>query len=308
MIKIADFSWNPDSQRLLADGAWGTSLMQRGLERGDAPERMNADKPNVIDTLAREYFDAGSDIILTNSFVGSRTQLQRHALADKTTELNRKGAEIAKRAALESKGHTFSRPLVAGSIGPSGKMLMMDEISADELFDVFAEQVAALRDGGVDCILVESMLDIEEMALAVKAAREHTELPIISSMTYEKGNQGYRTIMGNDPQACVDRAVAEGAAIVGANCGTGIANYMELARELCDMNAAPVWIKANAGLPELVASDTVYKQTPEEYAGLVPELLDAGVNVVGGCCGTTPEFIKAMRRSLDSWLGDNINR
>ena len=184
---------------------------------------------------------------------------------------------------------------------------MMDEISADELLDVFVEQVAALRDGGVDCILVESMLDIEEMALAVKAAREHTDLPIIASMTYEKGSQGYRTIMGNDRQTCVDRAMAAGAAVVGANCGTGIANYIVMAKELCDMKAAPVWIKANAGLPELVGGDTVYKQTPEEYAGFVPELLDAGVNVIGGCCGTTPDFVKAMRRGIDSWLGDNKN-
>ena len=263
MIEIANFQWNPETQRLLADGAWGTSLMQRGLER--------------------------------------------HDLADRTTELNRKAAEIAKAAALESKGQAFSRPLVAGSIGPSGKMLMMDEICANELFSVFVEQVEALRDGSVDCILVESMIDLEEMTLAVRAAREKTDLPIIASMTYEKGNQGYRTIMGNDSKACVDRALEEGASVVGANCGTGIANYVDLAKELCAMKAAPVWIKANAGLPEIICGDTVYKQTPDEYVSFMPELLDAGVNVIGGCCGTTPDFIKAMRRELDSWLHNHLN-
>ncbi len=266
---------------------------------------MNADKPDVVKTLAREYFRAGSDIILTNSFVGSRTQLEHHGLADRTTELNRKAAEIAKLAAAESTGHTFARPLVAGSIGPSGKMLMMDEIGSDELYEVFIEQVEALRDGGVDCILMESMMDLEEMTLAVKAAREKTDLPIIASMTYEKGKQGYRTIMGNDPKTCVERALEEGASIVGANCGTGIANYMDLAKELCDMDAAPVWIKANAGLPEIVKGETVYRQTPDEYASFVPELLEVGVSVIGGCCGTTPDFVRSMRRELDSWLRDH---
>ena len=302
MIKIADFDWNPKSERLLADGAWGTSLMQRGLKRGDPPELMNSDMPEVVDALAQEYFGAGSDIILTNSFVGSRTQLERHGLADRTVELNRKAAEIAKQAALGATGRTFSRPLVAGSIGPSGKMLMMGDIESDELFGVFIEQAGALRDGGVDCFLIESMMDLEEMTLAVRAAKEQSDLPIIASVTYEKGNQGYRTIMGNDPKTCADRALQEGACVVGANCGTGIANYMELAKELCAMDLAPVWIKANAGLPEMVDGDTVYRQTPDEYAAFVPELLGVGVSVIGGCCGTTPDFIRAMRREFDSWL------
>ena len=145
---------------------------------------------------------------------------------------------------------------------------MMNDISSDELFYVFIEQVMALRDGGVDCILVESMIDLEEMTLAVRATKEKTDLPIFVSMTYEKGKQGYHTIMGNDPKTCAERALS-------ANCGTGIANYMDLAKELCDMGAAPVWIKANAGLPEIVGGDTIYKQTPDEYAGFVQELLDA---------------------------------
>ena len=259
MITLAGHTWNPKTERLLADGAWGTELMKRGLKRGDAPERMNSENPDVILELAVTYLEAGSDIFLTNSFVGSRLQLERHGLGDRAAELNRKAAEIAKKAVDEyvsrfagGTSRTLPRPLVAGSIGPTGKLVVMGEIDTDELLDVFSEQTTSLAEGGADLILVESMVDMQEMIVAVRAAKETTHLPIIASMTYDKVKDGYRTVMGDTPQACVDAALSEGASIVGANCGTGVENYLGLAEELCGMDLAPVWIKANAGLPELV--------------------------------------------------------
>jgi 5-methyltetrahydrofolate--homocysteine methyltransferase len=305
MITIAGREWNPERERLLSDGASGTELMKRGLPRGDAPERMNADNPEMVTGLAMDYMKAGSDIILTNSFVGSRCQLTRHGLAERTGELNRKAAEIAASAATaftsSRSAQFFPRPLVAGSVGPTGKLVVMGEIGADELLGVFLQQTENLAEGGADLIVVETMADLEEMVVAVRAGVK-TGLPVVASMTYNKVEDGYRTVMGNTHQACVDAALAEGASIIGANCGTGVENYTDLARDLCSMEKAPVWIKANAGLPELIGKETVFKQTPEEYAGYIQQLLDFGVSVVGGCCGTTPTFVQGMRRELDDWL------
>jgi 5-methyltetrahydrofolate--homocysteine methyltransferase len=308
MIHIADHPWNPKTERLLADGAWGTELMKRGLKTGDAPERMNADNPDIILELGVTYLDAGSDIFLTNSFVGSRIQLERHGLGDKAALLNQKAAEIASQAVakfMEStdfSGRSLPRPVVAGSMGPTGKLVVMGEIETEELTDVFSEQAKALETGGADIILVESMADLQEMIVAVRAASKNTSLPVVASMTYDKVKDGYRTVMGDTPRACAEAALSEGASLIGANCGTGIDNYLELADELCGMDLAPVWIKANAGLPELIGSTVTYKQSADEYADFIPRLLDSGVSVVGGCCGTSPAFVASMRRELDSWL------
>ena len=307
MITLAGREWNPEKVRLLSDGASGTELMKRGLPKGDAPERLNVDSPAIVAGLAADYMKAGSDIVLTNSFVASRCQLERHGLAERTGELNLRAAEIAVSAAAafgeagERPAAFFSRPLVAGSIGPTGKLVVMGDIGTDELLGVFLQQTENLAKGGVDLIVVETMADLEEMIVAVRAAVK-TGLPVVASMTYNKVTDGYRTVMGNTPAECVDAALTEGASIIGANCGTGIENYTDLAGELCSMDKAPVWIKANAGLPELVGKETVFRQTAEEYAGYIPQLLDSGVSVIGGCCGTTPAFIEEMRSELDGWL------
>jgi len=286
--------WDPAQKCLLADGAWGTEFMKLGLAQGDSPELWNLEQRERVLSVARAYFRAGSDIVLTNSFGGSRLQLERHGLADKTRELNRRAAEITAAAAKEASSP--DRPLiVGGDIGPCGKLFVMGEVEESALFDSFAEQAEALKEGGANWLVIETMIDLSEMEVAVRAAAA-TGLPVVASMTYEKTAVGYRTVMGNSPEDCVAAATGAGAALIGANCGSGIDSYIELARTLRALTDKPVWIKANAGLPEIVDGKTVYRMSPESYASYLPALLETGVNVVGGCCGTSPAFIALARK------------
>ena len=284
--------------RLLADGAWGTELFKRGVPAGDAPERLNLIEPETVRAVATEYLEAGADIILTNTFGGSRFQLERHGLGNDVREINRIAAEISKAAAAAE-----DRAVVAGNIGPSGKMLMMGDVDRDALYDAFLEQAAALVEGGIDLLLVESMTDIEESLAGLDAARDargSANIPIIASMVYDPVKTGgYRTIMGNSPDECAERAIETGAEVIGANCGTGIENYLDLAIDLCALDVAPVWIKPNRGIPEVANGETVYRQTADEFAGYAKKLLEAGVTVIGGCCGTNPSFVRAMRAVVD---------
>ena len=200
------------------------------------------------------------------------------------------------RKAADEAAPTGRTVIVAGDIGPSGKLFIMGEIEEDALYASFAEQAAALMDGGAQWLLIETMIDRTEMEVAVRAAAS-TGLPVVASMTYEKTAAGYRTVMGDTPDACVESAIAAGASIVGANCGTGIDSYIDLARHLRSVTDAPLWIKGNAGLPEIVDGTTVYRMSAEAFCSHIPSLIEAGADIVGGCCGTSPEFI-ARARSL----------
>jgi len=279
---------------LLADGAWGTELLKLGLETGDPPELWNIEHPDKIKGIARSYFKAGSIFILTNTFGGSSLRLERHGLGSKASELNRIGAQLTAEVVGD-------RAIVTGDIGPTGKMLVMGEVTEKQLYDSFAEQASALKEGGASWIVIETMSDLNEMGIAVRASIEAANLPVIASMTYDPTPQGPRTMMGNTPEQCVKRAEQEGASIIGANCGTGIENYIPVAREIRKLTKLPVWIKANAGIPELIDGKAAYRMTPDEYASYIPELLKIGVNVIGGCCGTTPEFIKKMKLIIDDF-------
>jgi 5-methyltetrahydrofolate--homocysteine methyltransferase len=289
LARIHDHNQPP----ILADGAWGTQFILRGLSHGAPPEEWNFSNPEAVSAIAKDYVDAGSEIVLTNSFGGTRFQLQRHGLDDRVYEINRLAAELSKKGAGNG-------AVVAGDIGPSGKMILLGDVTEEQLTEGFAAQAEGLLAGGADWIVIETMSDLAEMLCAIRAVRQLSSVPVVASMTYEPGEHGFRTIMGNAPQDCVSACVDAGATIVGANCGNGIERYVPLAQELVGISAAPVWIKANAGMPTMEGDRVVYSMGPQEYAGFVPQLVSAGVRVVGGCCGTGPDYIREIRRVVQA--------
>ena len=275
---------------VVTDGAWGTQLQQRGLAVGACPDAWNLTQPEKVAEVARAYVEAGSQVVLTNTFGANRFVLARHGLAEKVAEINRAGVEISRRAA-------DGRAKVFASIGPSGVMLMMGKVSEAELQAAFAAQAEAIAEAGADAVVVETMSDPAEARLAVAAARA-AGLPVVACMTFDSGPNKDRTMMGTTPEQAAQELTAAGADVIGANCGQGIAGFVEICRRLHAATDGPVWIKPNAGLPELVDGRTVYRQTPEQFAAYVPQLVAAGAGFIGGCCGSTPEFIKAVRERL----------
>jgi 5-methyltetrahydrofolate--homocysteine methyltransferase len=278
-----------DGRILVSDGAWGTFLQAKGLGPGECPELWNIEHPDEVFDIAKSYIDAGSDMIETNSFGGSVFKLKPYGLADKVTLLNRVAAEISRRAAGPEKH-------VLGSIGPTGKMLMMEEVTLNELYEAFREQAIALSTGGADTLVVETMSDIEEAKAAVKACKENTSCEVVCTMTFEKsGEQEYYTIMGISPEQMTEELIAAGAHIIGANCGNGIKNMVDITRAIRRVDKIiPVLIHANAGAPIYKDGKTMFPETPEQMAEHIESLIDAGANIIGGCCGTTPDHIRKI--------------
>ena len=275
---------------VLTDGAWGTQLQLRGLTTGACPDAWNLEKPDLVEQVARAYVEAGSRIVLTNTFGANRFTLERYGMAEKAAEINRTGVEISRRAAADS-------ALVFGSIGPSGKMLMMGDVTEDDLRAAFAQQAAAMAEAGANGIVVETMSDAAELKLAVAAAKD-TGLPVVGCMVFDSGPAKDRTMMGVTIEQAAEALCEAGADVVGSNCGRGIAGFVDVCRRLKAATDRPVWIKANAGLPEVEDGKTVYRQTPEEFASYVPQLVEAGASFLGGCCGTTPDVIRAVAKVL----------
>ena len=266
---------------LIADGAWGTELQARGLASGTAPDIWNLTCPERVEAVARSYVEAGSQIILTNTFRANSVAMEGDLEA-----INRAGVAISKRAA---DGHA----LVFASIGPTGKMLMAGEISKEQAHAAFAAQAAALATAGADALLVETMSEIEEARLAVDAATR-TGLPVIASFAFDSGKNKDRTMMGATPEAVAAAMVDAGADAVGANCGVGMGYVAPICRRLrtaCDL---PIWIKPNAGLPKMEGPVIRYDTSPEFFASHYAALRDAGASFLGGCCGSTPDFIRAL--------------
>lgn len=288
--------WNTYvKQPVAADGAWGTELLRSGLEQGDSPELMNLNSPDVVKSVAASYAEAGSSIILTNSFGGCSIKLAQYGLEEKADFINKEAARLT----VEASDKSY---LTAGNMGPCGKMVFMGEVSEDEVEESFARQAAALKEGGADILLLETFTDLTEVSAALKGA-VITDLPVAVTLTYDRMADGsFRTIMGHSPQDVIPILTELGAAAVGANCGAGIDQYVELAEILCQNTSLPVWIKANAGLPILENNKVVYPMGAEEYASHVPALLEAGVRIVGGCCGTHPDHIKGIVREIGTFL------
>jgi len=277
---------------LITDGAWGTEMQARGLAIGDFPDAWNLTQPDKVIEVAQAYVSAGSDIILTNTFGANRIRLMEAGLADQTRQINQRGAALSKQAAN-------NKALVFASIGPSGKLVAMDETNPDELQAAFEEQAQALTEGGADALVIETMSDLDEARLAVQAAKQ-TGLPVVGCMVYDSGKDKDRTMMGITVEQAAEGLAEAGADIVGANCGQGIEGFLPICERLHAATGEPVWIKGNAGLPELVDGKAVYKTLPEEFASFFAGLVEAGAGFIGGCCGTNPEFIRSLVLERDN--------
>lgn len=271
---------------VIIDGAWGTELQKKGLPNGGSPEEWNLSHPDIVRGVAASYVDVGCRIVLTNTFGGSRILLERHGLADKTAEVNRRAAELSKEAAGD-------RAKVFASIGPTGKVLMMENYSDQEIIDVFKEQAMALAEGGADALVVETMSDLHEAKLALAAAKT-TGLPVVSCMSYDSGPEKAHTMMGIEADVGARELTEAGADVIGANCGQGINEMVIVCKKLRESTNLPVWIKGNASIPKIIGGEIVYPMSADEFADTLPSILDAGADFVGGCCGTSPEFIREL--------------
>jgi 5-methyltetrahydrofolate--homocysteine methyltransferase len=280
---------------LVCDGATGTMLIERGLEPGQPPESLTLSHSDVLAEIARLYADAGADIVVANTFGGSPLRLAQYELDGKTGEINRVAVEAVQRAGAD-------RAYVAASCGPSGALLEpYGDTDPGAVAAGFREQLEHLFAVGLDCLIVETMVDLAEARLAVQAAKDlspHT--PVLATMTFDATPRGFFTVMGVSVEEAASGLQEAGADAVGSNCGHGSESMLEIARAFRACTDSPLIIQPNAGLPEIRGGKTVYGETPEFMAARAKELLDIGVSVIGGCCGTTPEHIRALRATVDA--------
>ena len=283
---------------LVSDGAWGTLLKAKGLQAGECPDRWSLDHPREVRAIAEAYCAAGADLVETNSFGANALQLDHYGLAGRAAEISEAAARLSAGAAAAAGGERW----VIASVGPTGRILMMGDVTEATLSAAFREQVAALARGGADAICIETMSDIQEALLALRAVKEQTACTAIVTFTFSRTRQGgYRTMMGVSPEAAATAMLAGGADIIGTNCGNGSEGMVEIVRAMRAVAGdAPILVQANAGLPRQVNGTDVFPETPAEMAAQVPRLVAAGASAIGGCCGTTPAHIAAIRAAVDA--------
>ena len=281
----------------LLDGAMGTELIARGIEAGTCNDYLNIESADTIFDIHRAYLETGSDAVVTNTFGANKYALGRHGFGDKVGEINTAAAQIARRAAGEEK-------YVLGDIGPSGDFLQpLGNLKPEELKEAFAAQVQALLAGGVDGFIIETMTALDEITIAIEAVKSVCELPVFASMAFDKAGEDFRTMMGVNPAAAVAQITARGVDAVGFNCGgLNMEQYVELAKVYASevKGQVPILAEPNAGKPELVDDKAVYRVSPAEFAAVAEKIYSAGVNIIGGCCGTSPGHIEAMAKKLKS--------
>ncbi len=285
----------------LLDGAMGTQLIARGIEVGKCNDYLNVESPDVVSDIHRSYFEAGSDAVLTNTFGANKYALGRHRLAEEAAKINSAGARIARRAAGEDK-------FVLGDIGPSGDFLEpLGGLKAEELKEAFAQQAKALLDGGVDGFIIETMTALDEVTIAIEAVKSvGGGVPVLASMSFDRAGDDFKTMMGVSIEAAAAKIVALDVDAVGFNCGTvSLDEYVELAEKFVSAVRALsadviVYAEPNAGKPELVEDQAVYNVSPEDFAVAIEKIHSAGVNIIGGCCGTSPAHIRATAERLKS--------
>ncbi len=277
---------------IVLDGAMGTQLMAHYVKGNN--ELWGAEHPDELAAIHRAYIDAGATAIITNTFGGSRLKLAKVHLGDRVEELNRRLAEIAVKAAGDD-------AFVLGDVGPTGEFIEpVGTMTADEMTDVYREQIRALVAGGVDGIIIETMMDPNEAACAVRAAKDVApDLPVLVSMTFEKNPRGFRTMMGTTPEQAAQILTDAGADVIGANCG-GITpeQFIDLLGEIRQGTDRPLLVEPNAGLPEIEDGKTIFREVPDTFARLAPKYRELGAVAIGGCCGTTPEHIRAAHSAL----------
>ncbi|MHC4123393.1 MAG: homocysteine S-methyltransferase family protein [Planctomycetota bacterium] len=282
----------------LLDGAMGTQLIAHGVETGKCNDHLSIELPGTVLSVHQSYFEAGSDAVITNTFGATKYALARHGLSEKVEEINRAAVKIACEASGEDR-------YVLGDMGPTGDFLEpLGPLKADELVKEFSVQAKALAEGGVDGFIIETMTAVDEIEIAIKAVKSVSDLPIFASMSFDVAGDDFKTMMGADVETAVSKISSLGVEAVGFNCGKmSLDEYVGLAVKYLDAvekSGAEVVIFAepNAGLPELVDGKAVYKVSGEEFAAAVEKIHSLGINVIGGCCGTGPEHIKAVAKKL----------
>jgi len=291
----------------LLDGAMGTQLIAHGVEPGKCSELLNLESPGLVLRIHNAYLEAGADAVLTNTFGGNGFALARHGLENRVADVNTTGAQLARKAAGRDK-------YVLGDIGPTGDFLEpLGSLKPDQLTTVFADQAKALLAGGVDGFIIETMSAVEEATIAVKAAKSVSpDLPVLASMAFDKRGPDFKTMMGVDVKTAVSALVSVGPDAIGFNCGTTtLDEYVELAklfvsavdalentRATSHERRAAIFAEPNAGKPELVDGKAVYKVTPDEFADAAQKIYAAGVTIIGGCCGSSPDHIKTLAKKL----------
>lgn len=277
---------------VISDGAWGTELMKKGFKEG-CPELWNITKPEEIKNIALSYAQAGSEIILTNTFGGNFLKLKKYKLEDRIIEINKRGVEISKAVSGES--------LVFASLGPTGEFLEpVGEITEKDMIENFTDQIKGFIEGKADGIVMETMSDINEVKCAIKAVRELSEMPVIVSMTFSKEPKGFATITGITPEKFGKFMEKEKVDAIGTNCTLSIEDFIPLVKILKEFTSFPLWVKPNAGMPQIKNGKVFYPDTPEYMAGYIKDLIGQGAKIIGGCCGTTPQHIKLMVRERNS--------
>ena len=279
---------------LVSDGANGSLLFDKGLNPGDCPERFNLEQPEILTEIAQAYLKAGADIIQTNTFGASPLKLSDYNLDDKTEEINQKAVEIVQKV-------VDSKTLISGSVGPSGKMLLpYGDIDPTAMSDNYKRQIGTLIESGVDLLCIETMTDLNEILIAIQSARTISQdIPIIATMTFDVIPQYCVTIMGNKvPEVCAKLEEA-GANVIGSNCGNGTNNMITITKEFLANTQLPIIIQSNAGIPIIIDDQIVYQETPKEFASFTKTLLELGVSIIGGCCGTTPDHTRAIKQTVD---------
>lgn len=278
---------------VIFDGAMGTMLLNAGLSSGAIPELWNIEKPEVVQNVHRQYYEAGADVVHTNTFGGTAIKLQQKGLADKMETINKTAVTIARRVCPDS-------AFVAGDLGPTGKMIKpLGDAEMDELEAAFYHQATALLQGGADLISIETMFSLQEAVAAVRGAKKAGNCPVIAATTFNKTPNGYFTIMGESVAQCISAFETESVDIIGSNCTLGSRDMIDLAGEMRSLTTKPILLQPNAGKPVQQNGGVIYKQTAAEFADDIRQIVDAGADLVGGCCGTNADFIRAIAAVLE---------